>query len=325
MGELDRGDPAQRTLATMIQDRRLLHLIACPDCGNLLFLQDDGLVCRSCSRHFLIRNGIPLLYPRTVNLDRLREEENLAAMMRLSPIGESAAFTATQWEKSKVEFWAMVKAEMGKHVRNMVYLGSGYDARAREFQSDDLLFVNFDLVHEMLATLQDRYGAKASVAGDIQHLPFRKEACDVVVCIDVLHHQSDSLPRLIRSLADILRPGGQLFLEDVNAWGLFQFPKSILLPKPIYRFLRAQYHSIRESKQRPADYEFPTSPWFVERLLKRAGFEGIRFHPNSSYPCVPRILFQAYQALGTLERVRKFHNFHYMISARKKSEPHSGQ
>ena len=89
------------------------------------------------------------------------------------------------------------------------------------------IFINFDLVYKMLSSLKDEYGAKFCVAGDINRLPFKKASFDYVISIDVIHHENENLKSLIKSFADLLKVGGTLFLEDPNAWGMFQAPKSI--------------------------------------------------------------------------------------------------
>src|SRR4030066_306834 len=60
----------------------------------------------------------------------------------------------------------------------------------KEFEQSGYLFVNFDLVYEMLYTQQQNFGAKTCVAGDITSLPFKKNSFDYVVCVDVLHNES---------------------------------------------------------------------------------------------------------------------------------------
>ncbi len=238
-------------------------------------------------------------------------------MMRVPPSGAAAELSAREWDRSKVEFWTMVKDRIDQRAQTVLYAGCGYDSRSREIQKHDRLVVNFDIVFEMLEAQKNRFGADACVSGDILRLPFKKGVFDAIVCIDVLHHESDNLLALLTSFRDLLRPGGRLFLEDVNAWGLFQFPKSILLPRPLYRFLRAQYHRARRSPQRPADYEFPTSPRKVERILQGLGFEDIEFHESRAYPCIPPPLFNLYSLLSRFSQIRRFHNFHYTLSASK--------
>ncbi len=296
----------------------LIHFLACPDCGGDLLEAAAVLKCAYCHREYEVINGIPLLYPENMDIERLREEENLAEMMKQPRLSRRDRFISVQWEKSKQEFWGMVKDNIEAPLRSFINVGCGYDASFNSFQQEGYVFVNFDIVYDMLYTLQRDYGARYCVAGDINSLPFKEESFDYVVCIDVVHHESDKLSILLKSFGNLLKPGGSLFLEDLNAWGMFQLVKSLLLPKPLHRFLRATYHKLKRSTHKPADYEFPTSPWRVKRIMEGLGFCHITVHPNRAYPNIGPLSFRGYKVLSETEWGRKHHNYHYVVSAVKK-------
>lgn len=297
----------------------LIQLLACPNCGNDLREVNNQLRCIGCGKEYEIRNGIPLLYPDNINLEHLQSEGILAKKMRMPRINLKDKFSAVQWEHSKREFWRMVQEHIKTGPKTIINIGCGYDANFKEFEQSGYLFVNFDLVYEMLYTQQQDFGAKACVAGDITSLPFKKNSFDYVICIDVIHHESDKLLYILTSFRDLIKPGGSLFIEDVNRWGMFQFYKSVLLPKPLYMLLRSIYHGLKHSQHKPADYEFPTSPWNVKKALTMIGFHNMKIYSNNSYPCIGPIRFQVYKFFSRIQRVRKFHNFHYMLSAVKSS------
>ena len=235
----------------------------------------------------------------------MTEKEHLPAMR----------FNLEQWERSKLEFWAMVQAGVTGTDKRFVNIGCGYDSHFSALESQGHTFVNFDMVLEMLRSLQSQAGARFCVNGDLNRLPFKRGAFDYVVSIDVIHHDCDQLERLLGSFRDLLRPGGTLFLEDPNAWGMFQMAKSILLPRPVYRYLRSTYHRLRHSEHRPADYEFPTNLWAIKAILDRLGFRQIQVYPHTAYPTVGRGSHRLYQWLSRSEYVRTYHNYHYMLSA----------
>ena len=212
----------------------------------------------------------------------------------------------------------MVKESADGNSKAFINIGCGYDSHFIDYEKEGNMFVNFDLVYQMLITLKDEHGAKSCVAGDVNKLPFKKASFDYVVSIDVIHHESDNLKSLIESFADLLKPGGSIFLEDPNAWGIFQAPKSILLPKPLYRLLRSTYHKLKQSSHRPADYEFPTNVWNMKAILRNLGFTDIVVYPNNAYPCIGLKAFQIYNLFSSIEYIKKYHNYHYMISAIKK-------
>jgi len=303
---------------TNLTDPELIHFLACPDCGSGLFEAENRLKCASCNRDYEIRNGIPLLYPKDIDRERLREEESLAEMMKQPRLSRKDSFSSVQWENSKQEFWGMVRDNIEAPPKSFINIGCGYDACFGEFQQGGYVFVNFDIVYDMLATLQRDVGATSCVAGDVNRLPFKKHAFDYVASIDVIHHESHKIPILLRSFGNLLKPGGLLFLEDLNAWGLFQSVKSLLLPRPLHRFLRSTYHRLRHSSHKPADYEFPTSLWHVKNVLEGLGFCDIRVHPNNAYPNIGPASFQIYEFFNRIEWVRKYQNYHYMLSAIKR-------
>jgi SAM-dependent methyltransferase len=295
----------------------LIELLACPDCGGDLRSTSGRLECIVCGGEFEVRNGIPLLYPRRMDPQHLQGEEELARMMQLPPSTPKERFISSQWEASKREFWRLVSDTLASPPASIINIGCGYDATCLEFQRRGYLFVNFDIVYDMLSTLRTRDGAEWCVAGDIGALPLKGNAFDALVCIDVIHHEGERTEALLKSFRDVLKTGGTVFLQDVNAWGMFQMPKSLLLPKPVYRALREAYHSVRHSTHRPAEYEFPTSVWRTKDTLSRLGFSRITAHPHTAYPCVGERAYALYRLFSRLGWVGKHHNYHYTLSATK--------
>jgi SAM-dependent methyltransferase len=294
----------------------LLRFLACPDCAGALRDSGDALQCVSCAHQFEIRTGIPLLYSKDTDFEHMREEENLAKMMVAPRLNAKERFSAEQWALSKDEFWSIVDRSAQRGGQSFINLGCGYDERFQRIQEQGNTFVNFDMIYDMLHGLQTKASAKSCVGGDINHLPFKKGSFDFAISIDLIHHESNDLPRLLQSFRDLLKPGGTLFLEDPNAWGLFQMWKSVLLPKPLYRQLRSAYHRIKRSEHRPADYEFPTSVWRVKSILQALGFRDIQFYPHTAYPAIGGSNYRIYRLLSSRsEYLRKYSNFHYMLSA----------
>lgn len=296
---------------------QLINLLACPDCAGHLVEINRQLNCVECNRNFPIRNGIPILYPKTLNYQHLKEEESLARMMKRPRHTKKDQFSSLQWEYSKKEFWRMVKNNITQELNTMINIGCGFDDNFIHLEKDKHIIVNFDIVYDILFSLKKKYNSEYCVAGDINSLPFKKDSFDSVVCIDIIHHEADNVSHILKSFRKLIKPKGNLFLEDVNAWGLFQLPKSILLPKSVYRLLRNTYHWAKKSQSRPANYEFPTNVHHVLKILKYLEFFDIRVHPLSSYPSIGPFLYSIYRVFNRAEYVGKYHNYHYMISARK--------
>lgn len=296
----------------------LVDLLACPDCGADIITLPGEMKCTKCSRRFEVRRGIPILYPSNFREDRLKCEETLAEIMAQSNVSDGRDIVASQWQQSKMEFWSAVIENAEPPPRSFLNVGCGYDANFRNLQNRGYSFVNFDLIYEILEVLKLQHDSEYCVVGDANHLPFKEESYDYLTCIDVIHHESESIVHLLKGFHSLLKPGGALFLEDINAWAVYQFPKSILLPKSSFRSLRTFYHSnLKKSTHRPADYEFPTNPFNVARILKHIGFVQIVFFENRAYPTRHEFMSRIYNLFGDNERVAKFHNFHYSLMARK--------
>jgi len=296
-------------------DDILLDLLACPRCLGELGPGDRMLTCFSCGTQYEIRGGIPVLMPEGIDLEHLAEEEKLGELMTGAQASEKDALSEKQWQLSKKEYWNLVRERVGSG-KTIVNIGCGVDASFLDLAEGNTL-VAFDLMCSLLERMREEHGSALNVAGAVQALPFRDEAFDTVCCVDLIHHEPDRLAEIFASFARILRPGGMLFLEDINAWGLTQFWKSKMMPRRLHGAMRDGWHRIRRSRQRPAPYEFPTDVFGSMRLLSEAGFVDIEAMPLGSYPNTGRAGLSLYEKLSSSDRVRRYHNFHYMIFARK--------
>jgi SAM-dependent methyltransferase len=80
--------------------------------------------------------------------------------------------------------------------------------------------VGLDLVPEMLAQARERavaYPNATFVEGDAHDLAFEAASFDVVVCGRTLHHL-DGVDQVVRELARVTRPGGQVLVQDQVTW-----------------------------------------------------------------------------------------------------------
>jgi SAM-dependent methyltransferase len=302
-----------------LSNPNLIDVLACPECGGELCLEGGHLQCVTCRLTYEIRNGIPLLYPQDIDAEHLAQEEELArTALARDRTTRKYRLSSAQWRLSKQEFLDVLRRNLPAPPLSIVNLGCGRNRVFLDLEKDGYLLVHLDIHYEHLMALQE-HGASACVAGDATRLPLRKHSFDCALSIDLLHHQSEHLSDMLASFADLLRPGGLLLLEDINAWALFQLPKSILLPRHLHVLLRAAYHRLKRSPYRPADYEFPTSVPQVKRILEAQGLGDIQVHPNHAYPSIGPTSLLLYRLLARMERIRKYHNYHYMLSARRSS------
>lgn len=295
----------------------IMQFIICPDCCGELSIAEDQIQCCTCNRNYAVKNGIPFLFPSDMDTEHFDEEEELAQLMLETPVSQKNIFSQEQWDKSKEEFWATVKNTIQGENKSIINIGCGFDFRFKDLEKAGHTFVNFDLVSKILCFLKDDHGAKSCVGGDIDKLPFRKGSFDYVISIDVIHHEVDNLEETLGYIAALLKPKGTLFLEDLNAWGMFQAHKSILLPQSVHGFLRRIYHTFIHSTHKPADYEFPTNVWTTISILKKLNFTDIEVHPHTAYPGIGLWAYKIYSLFSKSEHISKYHNFHYMISATK--------
>jgi len=203
----------RHTLVLNTMHRRLLDVLACPKCRNVLDLVADvggsditsgALSCRSCDATFPIVNGIPRFVPT----------ENYAS---------SFGF---QWNRFRLEQLDSVNGTMLS--RDRFYLETGWSP---EWLSGKLVLdagcgagrfleiaartganvVGVDIsnaVDAAAATLGGRPNLDL-VQARIDELPFRDGVFDGVYCIGVIQH-TDAPESCVRSIARALGPGGRI-------------------------------------------------------------------------------------------------------------------
>jgi len=297
---------------------KLTALLSCPECGGNLEEKEHFLICEACDRKYEIEEGIPLLYPGDMDKSHMEEEENLGDIMKDPAGGMGENFSREQWKISKEEFWNRAKEQCdGITTGNFINIGCGIDIGFLELNREGRTLVGFDLMPDLLKFLREKHGLNNVVAGTAHSLPFHKDSFDCLCSIDLIHHEWENIHNLLHSFQKILKQGGRLFLEDINAWGLFQFYTSILLPKPLHGRLRSLYHGMKQSAETPAAYEFPTSVFRTRRILRNLGFRSISVTPLNSYPNTGPARYRIYKTLSKSKYIQKYHNFHYMITARK--------
>ncbi|EKD42898.1 MAG: hypothetical protein ACD_72C00540G0002 [uncultured bacterium] len=300
--------------------KNILSLLSDPDSGQDLIITNNTLTTANGEHVYNIDGDVPLLFSTHTDREHLAEEEKLAEMMKRTPSSPHDAFSLQQWAQSKKEFWAKTKQLINSRPsgQNIINIGCGYDDHADEFATSGHTFINFDLVKTMLLDNKNHsQNGGYYVAGDINYLPFKKQSFDVVISIDIIHHEYARLPEILKKLTDLLKPGGLLLLEDPNAWAIFQIPKT-LLPQSIHTAARKLYHRLKKSTHQPADYEFPTSPFYVKNILKDLGMKDVVFHSHDAYPGAPKFFYLIYKTLRFLPFIAKFGNYHYFLSATKK-------
>jgi SAM-dependent methyltransferase len=121
-----------------------------------------------------------------------------------------------------------------------------------------------------------------TVAATFYDIPFADGACDTVVMVRVLHHAAD-VPRVLRELRRVLRPGGTLVLEHANKRHLKAMLRYALRrgPNPF---------SLEPEEFARLNYNF--HPAYVRHELAAAGFAVEAEHAVSHFrlPLLKRLL-----------------------------------
>jgi len=130
----------------------LIDFLACPNCKGDLIETGFQLECISCHKEYEIMRGIPVLYSTSVSIEHLREEENLAEMVKIQSTNHKEQFSLHQWAHSKEEFWGMVKEKIDPAPKSIISIGCGYDLNFCKFEQSGYTFINFDIVYDTLYT-----------------------------------------------------------------------------------------------------------------------------------------------------------------------------
>jgi len=120
----------------------------------------------------------------------------------------------------------------------------------------DAHIVGVDASINMLRICQEKFSDNKRVElilADIQHLQFKKQSFDIVICVDTLQYfAKESRARILSSLIELVMPGGRIITDVKNSWC------------PYYYFKRsdvfAQYYSIHT----------------ITRILRNAGCVNIK-------------------------------------------------
>jgi ubiquinone/menaquinone biosynthesis C-methylase UbiE len=106
-----------------------------------------------------------------------------------------------------------------RHARHVLDVATGGGHTALAFASVAARVVAVDLTEPMLHAARDFIASRgtdnvAFVAGDVEALPFREGAFEIVTCRIAAHHFADPATAM-RQITRVLAPGGSLLLQDI--------------------------------------------------------------------------------------------------------------
>ena len=135
-------------------------------------------------------------------------------------------------------------------------------------------WTGLDISARMLAVCRDRTGSRRIVCGDVLALPFRRDACDILLCIGVVSYlKICEISELFSQAFDAVRKGGVFLVQTVRfdpfTWVRCRLPRCI--PRPL---------------RIPGPF-YPRSPRTIARLLEENGFRLQSVMPYRKYIVYP--------------------------------------
>jgi SAM-dependent methyltransferase len=205
----------------------LLEILRCPFCRSTL--RDDGgeLVCTGCSRRFARSgDGIPLMLHVELPgareklieaegwLEKARAEgwyEPDDAVDRVLPfVNRELGWNDPNWLANGHSFQVLLDRYIqGARGLRVLEVGAAKAWAARFWLERDCEYVATDILVDPKIGLGRGafYGEFGRVQADGENLPFADATFDVTYCVATLHHALD-LPRMVRELARVTKPGG---------------------------------------------------------------------------------------------------------------------
>ncbi|HYJ51594.1 MAG TPA: methyltransferase domain-containing protein [Allosphingosinicella sp.] len=280
---------------------RATDLLACPDCSGAL---DAVLHCRSCAREWPAPDGIPRLRGDVDGRTGTVRDFYNAAPFPGYPPGDSLTWLRARAGRS--DFAQLLDRSIAGDAR-IVEIGCGTGQMSLFLARADREIVALDLSREALklgADAAQRYGIDrvTFVEADLNRLPLKDGAFDLVYSSGVLHHTPDpraAFSRIVRAV----RPGGTIVLGLYNSiariplrlrrgiarlTGLRWVPFDPVLrdreAEPARReaWLRDQYAHPEEHRHSVGEVR----RWFVEE-----GLEWLRTYPSTIAGDEPDDLF----------------------------------
>jgi len=205
----------------------LLELLRCPLCRSPLRAEGESLVCSGCARRFgRSPDGIPLLLHEDLPGARtkLREAEGWLEKARaegwyepddavdavLPFVNRELGWNDPNWLANSHSFEVL----LGRYIEDarglrVLEVGAAKAWAARFWLERDCEYVATDILVDPNIGLGRGafYGDFGRVQADGENLPFADETFDVTYCVATLHHALD-LPKMVRELARVTKPGG---------------------------------------------------------------------------------------------------------------------
>ena len=205
----------------------LLEILRCPICRAELSEGAEGYVCSGCSREFgRTADGIPLMLHEDLPgagaklgeaagwVEKARNEgwyepdDRVDAVLPF--VNRDLGWDDPNWRANSYSFQLLLDRYVkGARGLRVLEVGAGRSWAARFWLERDCTYVATDILADPKIGLGRGvfYGDFLRVQADGEHLPFADDSFDLTYCVATLHHALD-LPRMVREMARVTRPGG---------------------------------------------------------------------------------------------------------------------
>lgn len=254
-------------------DSTTLELFSCPACLGRLATEPTelirSLICTGCGKVYPVVNGLPRFVTGENYADSFGMQWNRHRQTQLDsftgvPTSRNRLFAATAWP-ARLTGEVILEAGSGAGRFTEVLITTG----AQVYSFD------YSAAVEANAASNGAAGNLCLFQADIFHIPVRRQAFDKVFCLGVLQHTPDP-ERAFKSLADHVRPGGQLVV-DIYAKRLTAILSWKYLLRPITK--RMERERLHRLVERAVRVLLPTAV----RLRRMAGRAGVRLLPILEY------------------------------------------
>jgi ubiquinone/menaquinone biosynthesis C-methylase UbiE len=136
-----------------------------------------------------------------------------------------------------------------------------------------------DLAEPMIRHARDRYGPDRFRVGDIEHIPFRDNTFDAVVCLGVIEYLATDEPAL-REIWRVLKPGGSAVIATPSAISPLHhmdhvFGGLVATARPLYHLVKYRLRGRRPPFPQPSreaiNRRYYRRRWL--RFLRSVGLE----------------------------------------------------
>lgn len=193
-------------------DKKIISLLACPECKNNLIVENDGLNCKKCKKNYPLKDGIPVF--------GFKDEEafwkeffNELSEKKGDSEEANAYFSKKSFEFTKSVLLVAIGEPTGK---NIVDIGCG-TGHASYLLSKENLVIGVDISYKIL--LHARKKGLFPVQASATKLPLKSDSFDIIICNNLLQTIQGG-ENVLEEIARITSKGGKVFVVTANKNGV---------------------------------------------------------------------------------------------------------